>query len=105
MDNVPARRWWALASIASAQFLAVVDAFIVNVALPSIRADLNASAAEIQSVVDGVAPGVIASEAKQSHAYRARDCFVAPLLAMTRLTCGSASIAPVPGMRSGSPAV
>lgn len=51
MDNVPARRWWALASIAAAQFLAVVDAFIVNVALPSIRADLNASAAEIQSVV------------------------------------------------------
>jgi MFS family permease len=51
MDNVPARRWWALASVAAAQFLAVVDAFIVNVALPSIRADLHAGAAEIQAVV------------------------------------------------------
>jgi EmrB/QacA subfamily drug resistance transporter len=51
MDNVPARRWWALASVAAAQFLAVVDAFIVNVALPSIRADLHADAAEIQAVV------------------------------------------------------
>jgi EmrB/QacA subfamily drug resistance transporter len=48
---VPARRWWALASVASAQFLAVVDAFIVNVALPSIRADLHAGAAELQAVV------------------------------------------------------
>jgi MFS family permease len=51
MDNVAARRWWVLASVAAAQFLAVVDAFIVNVALPSIRAGLNADAAEIQAVV------------------------------------------------------
>jgi EmrB/QacA subfamily drug resistance transporter len=48
---IPARRWWALATVAAAQFLAVMDAFIVNVAIPSIRADLHASAAEIQAVV------------------------------------------------------
>ena len=46
-----ARRWWALASVAAAQFLAVADAFIVNVAIPSIRADLHAGAAEIQAVI------------------------------------------------------
>jgi MFS family permease len=51
MHPVPARRWWALASVAAAQFLAVVDAFIVNVAIPSIRADLHADAAEIQAVI------------------------------------------------------
>ena len=51
IDKVPARRWWALASVASAQFLAVVDAFIVNVAIPSIRIDLHAGAAEIQAVI------------------------------------------------------
>jgi EmrB/QacA subfamily drug resistance transporter len=50
-NHPPARRWWALASVSAAQFLAVVDAFIVNVALPSIRADLHADAAEIQAVV------------------------------------------------------
>jgi predicted MFS family arabinose efflux permease len=50
-NGVPARRWWALASVAAAQFLAVVDAFIVNVAIPSIRADLHAGAAEIQAVI------------------------------------------------------
>jgi EmrB/QacA subfamily drug resistance transporter len=48
---VPARRWWALATVAAAQFLAVVDAFIVNVAVPSIRTDLHAGAAEIQAVI------------------------------------------------------
>src|SRR5499427_5910549 len=51
MHPVPARRWWALASVAAAQFLAVVDAFIVNVAIPSICADLHADAAEIQAVI------------------------------------------------------
>jgi EmrB/QacA subfamily drug resistance transporter len=45
------RRWCVLATVAAAQFLAVVDAFIVNVALPSIRADLHASPAEVQAVV------------------------------------------------------
>jgi len=45
---VTPRRWWALASVAAAQFIAVADAFIVNVAIPSIRADLHAGAAEIE---------------------------------------------------------
>src|SRR5579872_5971138 len=51
MDTHTSRRWWALASVSAAQFLAVADAFIVNVAIPSIRADLDASTAEIQAVV------------------------------------------------------
>ena len=34
------RRWWVLAVLVAAQFMFVVDAFIVNVAIPSIRADL-----------------------------------------------------------------
>ena len=50
-NSSPTRRWWALATVAAAQLLAVVDAFIVNVAVPSIRADLHADAAEIQAVV------------------------------------------------------
>jgi EmrB/QacA subfamily drug resistance transporter len=51
MDTHPNRRWYALATVASAQFLAVADAFIVNVAIPSIRADLHASGAEIQAII------------------------------------------------------
>jgi MFS family permease len=50
-NAVPTRHGWALASVAAAQFLAAVDAFIVNVVLPSIRADLHADATEMQVVV------------------------------------------------------
>ena len=45
------RRWWGLAVVVAAQFMFVVDAFIVNVAIPSIQADLHASAAEIEAVL------------------------------------------------------
>jgi EmrB/QacA subfamily drug resistance transporter len=45
------RRWWVLAIVVAAQFIFVVDAFIVNVAIPSIRADLDATTAEIQGVI------------------------------------------------------
>ena len=51
MDTHSNRRWYALATVAAAQFLAVADAFIVNVAIPSIRADLHASGAEIQAII------------------------------------------------------
>jgi hypothetical protein len=34
------RRWWVLAIVVAAQFMFVVDAFVVNVAIPSIRAEL-----------------------------------------------------------------
>lgn len=45
------RRWFVLAVMVAGQFLFVVDAFIVNVAIPSIRADLGATAAEIAAVI------------------------------------------------------
>jgi EmrB/QacA subfamily drug resistance transporter len=37
------RKWWALALLAAAQFVVVLDASVVNVALPSIAADLQLS--------------------------------------------------------------
>jgi EmrB/QacA subfamily drug resistance transporter len=45
------RRWWALAVLVAGQFMFVADAFIVNVAIPSIKADLGASSSEIEAVV------------------------------------------------------
>jgi MFS family permease len=45
------RRWWVLATVAAAQFMLVVDAFIVNVAIPSIRTALDANSAEIEGVI------------------------------------------------------
>jgi EmrB/QacA subfamily drug resistance transporter len=46
-----ASRWSALTIVVAAQFMFVVDAFIVNVALPSIRADLAASTGDMQGVL------------------------------------------------------
>src|SRR3954463_4143732 len=46
------RRWRVLAVLAVAQFMVVLDATIVNVALPSIRTDLGFSADALQWVVN-----------------------------------------------------
>ncbi len=45
------RRWWVLAVVVAGQFMFVMDVFIVNVAIPSIRSDLHAGAGEMQAVL------------------------------------------------------
>jgi len=47
----PRARWFALALIVAAQFMVVLDVAIVNVALPSIKTDLNFSQESLQWVV------------------------------------------------------
>ncbi|MGA4841965.1 MFS transporter [Streptomyces sp. G45] len=49
-DNRPGR---VLAIVLAAQFMALLDVFIVNVAAPTIRTDLNASGAGLQLVIAG----------------------------------------------------
>jgi EmrB/QacA subfamily drug resistance transporter len=45
------RRWWALAVLAAAQLMIILDASIVNIALPSAQADLGISNANRQWMV------------------------------------------------------
>ncbi len=45
------RRWWVLTIVIAAQFMFGVDAFIVNVAIPTIAVDLHATPAQIESVI------------------------------------------------------
>jgi EmrB/QacA subfamily drug resistance transporter len=45
------RRWLVLAVVLMGTFMAILDVAIVNVAIPSIRADLNASFGQIEFVV------------------------------------------------------
>ncbi|VIO80762.1 Multidrug resistance protein Stp [Bradyrhizobium ivorense] len=45
------RHWWVLAIVVAAQFMFGVDAFIVNVAIPTIAVELHASAAQIEAVI------------------------------------------------------
>ena len=51
----PGHRWLMLAVLLGGQFMALLDAFVVNVALPSIGAGLHASGASLQLVVGGYA--------------------------------------------------
>src|SRR3954469_9074940 len=46
------RKWWTLVAVCVATFMLLLDITVVNVALPDIQSDLNASFAELQWVVD-----------------------------------------------------
>jgi len=49
------RKWWTLLAVCVATFMLLLDITIVNVALPSIQADLDASLSSLQWVVDAYA--------------------------------------------------
>ena len=49
--ELPSRRWWALAVIAIAQLMVVLDGTVVTIALPSAQADLGFSDADRQWVI------------------------------------------------------
>jgi EmrB/QacA subfamily drug resistance transporter len=53
--SADSRRWLALAVIVAAQFMVVLDVAIVNVALPSIKTDLNFSQENLQWVITAYA--------------------------------------------------
>ncbi|HTJ36918.1 MAG TPA: MFS transporter [Dactylosporangium sp.] len=87
--------WRALPVILLAQFLAVVDFFIVNVALPSIGADLRAGPAGVQFVVAGYGLAYaccLVAGGRLGDAFGRRRLFVLGLAAftLTSLLCGLA---------------
>ena len=49
------RKWWTLVLISTATFMLLLDITVVNVALPDIREELNASLSSLQWVVDAYA--------------------------------------------------
>jgi EmrB/QacA subfamily drug resistance transporter len=52
------RKWWTLIAVCVATFMLLLDITIVNVALPSIQEDLDASFSDLQWVVDAYALGL-----------------------------------------------
>jgi EmrB/QacA subfamily drug resistance transporter len=54
-ETLDPNRWAALAVLLTGAFLAPLDFFIVNVAMPSITAGLGATAADVQLVISGYA--------------------------------------------------
>jgi EmrB/QacA subfamily drug resistance transporter len=55
MGSQASRRWWALGLICLVQFMTILDIAIVNVALPSIQADLHFSRENLQWVISAYA--------------------------------------------------
>ena len=49
------RKWWTLGAVVIATFMLLLDITIVNVALPDIQRDLNASLSDLQWVIDAYA--------------------------------------------------
>src|SRR5262245_38561179 len=51
-DRVHARRWWTLGVLCMSLLIIVMDNTILNVAIPSLIKDLDASNSEIQWIID-----------------------------------------------------
>jgi EmrB/QacA subfamily drug resistance transporter len=89
------RRWSALALIVTAQFMVILDVAIVNVALPSIKSDLDFSQANLQWVISAYAimfGGVLLLGGRLADVLGRRRLFLVglTLFAASSLLCGLA---------------
>jgi EmrB/QacA subfamily drug resistance transporter len=88
-------RWSALALIVTAQFMVILDVAIVNVALPSIKTDLDFSQANLQWVISAYAimfGGVLLLGGRLADLLGRRRLFIAGLVlfSVSSLLCGLA---------------
>src|SRR3569833_347624 len=93
------QRWWVLAIVVAAQFMFGVDAFVVNVAIPTIAAELHATAAEIESVIAIYLVAystLIVTGGRLGDIYGTKGTFIAGVLGftLTSLWCGLAQSGP-----------
>jgi MFS family permease len=93
------RRWWVLAIVVAAQFMFGVDAFIVNVAIPTIAVELHASTAQIESVIAIYLIAyatLVVTGGRLGDIYGTKNVFIAGVLGftVTSLWCGLARSGP-----------
>jgi MFS family permease len=92
---VSSRRWWVLAIVVAAQFMFGVDAFIVNVAIPTIAVELHASSAQIEAVIAIYLIAyatLVVTGGRLGDIYGTKNVFLAGVLGftVTSLWCGLA---------------
>jgi MFS family permease len=93
------RRWWVLAIVVAAQFMFGVDAFIVNVAIPTIAVELRASPAQVESVIAIYLIAyatLVVTGGRLGDIYGTKTVFLAGVLGftLTSLWCGLAQSGP-----------
>jgi EmrB/QacA subfamily drug resistance transporter len=93
------RRWWVLAIVVAAQFMFGVDAFIVNVAIPTIAIELHASSAQIEAVIAIYLIAyatLVVTGGRLGDIYGTKNVFLAGVLGftLTSLWCGLAQSGP-----------
>ncbi|WP_407149331.1 MFS transporter [Bradyrhizobium sp. ORS 86] len=93
------RRWWVLAIVVAAQFMFGVDAFIVNVAIPTIAAELQATPAQIEAVIAIYLIAyatLVVTGGRLGDIYGTRNVFIAGVagFSATSLWCGLAQSGP-----------
>jgi MFS family permease len=93
------RRWWVLAIVVAAQFMFGVDAFIVNVAIPTIAVELHASTAQIEAVIAIYLIAyatLVVTGGRLGDIYGTKNVFIAGVLGftITSLWCGLAQSGP-----------
>jgi EmrB/QacA subfamily drug resistance transporter len=98
------RKWWTLAAVSFGLFMIMLDNTVVNVALPSIQADLHLKISELEWVVTGYAltfGAFMLTGGKLADLFGRRKIFVFGLVIFTAasLACGLAN---GPGMLIGS---
>ncbi len=93
------RRWWVLSIVVAAQFMFGVDAFIVNVAIPTIAAELHSSAAQIEAVIAIYLIAyatLVVTGGRLGDIYGTKNIFIGGVLGftLTSLWCGLAQSGP-----------
>src|SRR5262249_31415669 len=80
------RRWWALAAVSIANFMAYLDNNVTNVALPTIQRDLHLSVAGLEWVVSSyllVLAGLLLVGGRVADVYGRRRTFLIGLVIFT----------------------
>jgi EmrB/QacA subfamily drug resistance transporter len=96
MDGPNPNRWWTLGCVAIGTFMLLLDITIVNVALPAIQDDLDASFSDLQWVVDAYAlmlASVLLVSGSVADIIGRRRVFVTGLIlfSLASLACGLAT--------------
>ena len=85
------RRWLAFGVMVTAQFMFIVDAFIANVAIPSIRTSLHASPAQLEAVLAVYQLGyaiLLITGGRLGDLFGRRRVFLLGLIAFTATSAG-----------------